>query len=127
MLIIDDDKMNTEIIEEYLEDFPSNLSFNTKVINYPFEATSEIEYVKYELIILDIRMPGINGIEILKKIKTSEMNSTASVLIQSASIMPEHKEACYQHGAYYYLTKPYNFNSFVDAVDRLLLVGGKNG
>lgn len=122
VLIVDDDRMNTDILEEFFEDYPGENVFQLKACNFSVEAVLEIENIAYDLIVLDVMMPGINGIDILKKIKKSLLNTNTPVIMQSASVIPEHKESCYHNGAYFYLTKPYSFNNFVDAVDKILFV-----
>ncbi len=64
----------------------------------------ELEKDTFDLIILDMNMPVMSGIEVIKKLKQKE-NFTTPVLILSASV--ESKDEGLALGASYYLTKPF--------------------
>lgn len=82
------------------------------------EALGKIKTDKYDIVLLDIAMPGMNGLEVLKEIQ--KFNKTLPVLI--ISIYPEDQYAlrCLKAGASGYLTKDTASDELTLAVERIL-------
>ncbi len=66
------------------------------------------ESERFDLVLLDRMMPGIDGIEVLKKIKQDSKLQTLPVILQTAASSPEQVAEGLQHGAFYYLPKPFD-------------------
>ena len=72
-----------------------------------------------KVVLLDIQMPKVNGIEVLQKIKSdARTRSTPVVMITSSKEDPDIKK-CYELGANSYIVKPVNFESFAEAIKNL--------
>lgn len=102
ILIIDDDQVTTAVIEEYLDDF--GLTVITSQTG-----DSGIEIMKKsdpDLILLDIMMPGKDGIQILKEIKLTPGFSNIPVLLLSSVNRTNIKVKGLELGADDYITKP---------------------
>ncbi|HDZ59008.1 MAG TPA: response regulator transcription factor, partial [Ignavibacteriales bacterium] len=67
------------------------------------EALSFVEYKKPDAVVLDIRMPGANGIEVLKKIK--KMSPSTVVIILTNYPGSQYKTMCYKSGVDYFFDK----------------------
>ena len=68
------------------------------------------------LAILDIKMPGMNGLELLEKLKSDERTRDLPVLIMSSSDEPQDINRAYDHGANGYLVKPNRFQDLRELV-----------
>jgi len=71
------------------------------------------------LILLDLKMPGIDGFEVLKQVKNAEKLKRIPVIILTSSKEEGDRALSYDIGANSYLLKPVAFNGFVDVVKRI--------
>lgn len=74
---------------------------------------------KPKLILLDIQMPKVNGIEVLEKIKTDPRTKTIPVVMLTSSKEDPDIQRCYDLGANSYIVKPVNFESFTGVIKSL--------
>jgi len=71
------------------------------------------------LILLDLKMPGIDGFEVLKQVKNAEILKRIPVIILTSSKEEGDRALSYDIGANSYLLKPVAFNGFVDVVKKI--------
>lgn len=71
------------------------------------------------VILLDLKLPRIDGLEVLKTIKGDERTQMIPVVILTTSKEDRDLEAAYKLGANSYIVKPVDFNQFADAVSNL--------
>lgn len=71
------------------------------------------------LVLLDLKMPKVNGLEVLKLLKTDAQLKIIPVVVLSSSRETPDLAECYQHGANAYVVKPVDFAEFVNAVKHL--------
>jgi len=71
------------------------------------------------LVVLDINMPRVDGVEVLAQIKRSEATAKIPVIMLTTTDDPREVERCYQYGCSVYITKPVEYEPFVEAVKRL--------
>jgi DNA-binding NarL/FixJ family response regulator len=101
VLIVEDNEVFRATLKEVLmRTFPSVVVGEASNSE---EAFSEFEKIKPCLILMDIRLPGKNGLEITKKIK--EINPKTEVIILTTFDIPEYREAAFRSGASHFLTK----------------------
>lgn len=80
--------------------------------------TREIQYPP-KVVLLDIQMPKVNGIEVLEKIKTDPKTRSVPVVILTSSKENPDIQRCYDLGANSYIVKPVNFDGFAQAIKNL--------
>lgn len=83
-----------------------------------FAGTRNVDFPP-RLILLDIQMPKVNGMEVLAKIKSDERTKTTPVVILTSSKEHPDIQKCYDLGANCYIVKPVNFERFADAIKTL--------
>ena len=72
-----------------------------------------------KLILLDIQMPKVNGIEVLQAIKNNPQTRTTPVVILTSSKEDPDIKQCYELGANSYIVKPVNFEGFATSIKNL--------
>ena len=71
------------------------------------------------IVLLDIQMPKVNGLEVLKKIKSDPRTMATPVVILTSSKENPDIKKCYELGANSYIVKPVNFEGFSAAIKNL--------
>jgi len=76
-------------------------------------------YPMPDLVLLDLKMPGIDGFEVLRQIKSTEILKRIPVIILTSSKEEGDRSLSYDMGANSYLLKPVSFDGFVDVVKKI--------
>ncbi len=71
------------------------------------------------LVVLDINMPRVDGVEVLKRVKSDEATAKIPIIMLTTTDDPREVERCYEAGCSVYVTKPVDYSAFVEAVKRL--------
>ena len=104
ILIVDDDFMVLDHLRNVLLNENRNISFVTKA---DF-ALLRIEKEQFDLLLLDVNMPGINGIELLKQIRKKENYKDVPVIMITGESDTSVFVECFNNGANDYIVKPIN-------------------
>jgi two-component system response regulator len=96
----------------HLEDGAEALDFIYGLGNYSGRDINQMPKV----ILLDLKMPKIGGLEVLKKIKSDQRLKTIPAVVLTSSAEDPDIKAAYQLGANSYIVKPVDFNSFYKTV-----------
>ncbi len=73
----------------------------------------------YTLLLLDINMPKVDGIEVLRQLKADPSTAKIPVIMLTTTDDPREVERCYDLGCSVYLTKPVEYEGFIEAINRL--------
>ena len=119
ILIVDDDDRIRELTKEYLQ---SNNFYTTTAKNSD-DAKNKIKLIKFDLIILDIMMPGQNGLELTKEIKTS---SDQPIILLTAMGGTSDRIYGLETGADDYLPKPFEPKELLLRIKNILKRVQKN-
>jgi len=117
ILIVDDDKNMARSIERTLklkEECALELAFDG------FDAGRRVAEFKPDLVILDIRMPGMDGYEVTKRIKDIQGLSHTKIIAISAFFGEGDKEKIISLGADVCLDKPFSKEKLLEAIERLI-------
>ncbi|MDR2341656.1 MAG: response regulator transcription factor [Campylobacteraceae bacterium] len=101
ILMIEDDTELAEILTEYLEQFDMDIT----IAEDPYIGLSTLDIKKFDLVILDLTLPGLDGLEVCKEIRRRH---NIPIIISSARHDITDKVTALENGADDYLPKPYN-------------------
>lgn len=71
------------------------------------------------VILLDINMPRVDGVAVLQRLKASPSTASVPVVVLTTTDDPREVERCYALGCNVYITKPVQYDAFIEAVRRL--------
>ncbi len=116
VLVAEDNQMNQFYIKQLL----SNLNVTVDIVENGQEAVSTFKHsnLHYDLIMMDMHMPVMNGIDAIKIIRQSNKNSLKKVPIVacSADVFPEARKEAIKAGIDFYLTKPLSEESIKEVL-----------
>lgn len=123
IFLVDDDQEDRELFSEAL----THVNQSVKLMEIPsgiklIEILNNPVYPKPDIIFLDLNMPKLNGIDCLKRIKTSTKLQHLQVVMLSTYKHKEDIDEAYKYGANYYYVKPTRFDNFISLITRALEV-----
>ncbi len=113
ILIIDDDKKLTEIIEKYL----SQYEFSVSILNDGNEIEKEVKEIKPDIILLDVMLPGKSGFDILRDI---QKEYDIPIIMLTAKGDEVDKVIGLELGADDYVTKPFSVRELIARIRTVL-------
>jgi CheY-like chemotaxis protein len=75
--------------------------------------------IERAVLLLDINMPRVDGVEVLRRLKADPATAMIPIIMLTTTDDPREVERCYQLGCSVYVTKPVEYDSFIDAINRL--------
>lgn len=122
ILIGEDDLDDQEFLKEIFSSIDP--SFSTVFTANGVEMMTYLETCSDDrlpcLILLDYNMPALNGVEILKELKSKERYNAIPKIIWSTSKSTNYRDICLQMGAHEYLVKPSNVNDLIETCRHML-------
>lgn len=103
ILIVDDLKQNLKLLNIILE----SANYQTSLALSGKEALERLKVLTPDLILLDLMMPDINGLEVCRRLKTNPEYQNIPVIFLTASMEENHLIEAYSVGADDYVTKPF--------------------
>jgi two-component system response regulator len=121
IIIVEDNISDADLVMRALK--KNNLVNNVlhlhdgqEALDYIFGHVEDIVQTPPKLILLDLKMPKVNGIEVLEKLKSNELTKSIPIVILTSSIEDPDLKNCYKLGANSYVVKPVVFDDFVKAI-----------
>ena len=113
LLLIEDDEQMADLLIRFLEEHEMNVAHVTR----PSQALAILEVEQFELIILDLSLPEMDGLELCRKIRQS---SEIHIIISSARSDLDDKLIGFENGADDYLPKPYSPRELLARIKSIL-------
>ena len=126
IVMIEDDQGHARLIERNIRRSGVNneimpFTDGTSAINYLFgKDGSGIQHKGHALLILlDLNLPDMTGIEILRQVKENRYLKSTPVVVLTTTDDSHEIKRCYELGCNVYITKPVNYESFANAIRQL--------
>ncbi len=118
VLYIEDNAMNLALVDRILSEIPGLKLYSAPDARLGLEiATAQLP----DIILMDINLPGMNGIQALKCLKNSEETKKIPVIAISANAMKKDIDKALAAGFNAYLTKPIEMKKLLDAIQQFIL------
>lgn len=98
-------------------DILDDMGYDIDLAEDGFKAISIASEKKYNVALIDIKMPGMNGVETFKKLK--QMNSSTKVIMMTAYSVENLVKEALDEGALAVLYKPFNIDKLVEIIDSI--------
>src|SRR5688500_8934107 len=117
ILLVEDDTGHAELVKLNLKRGGIHneiIHFETgqKALDFLSQHGSDKKY----LMILDINMPGVNGLQVLSRMKSSEITRNIPIIIFTTATEEKEAEYCYELGCNVFITKPIDYESFCTTI-----------
>jgi CheY-like chemotaxis protein len=124
--MIEDDEGHARLIERNIR----RSGVNNEIVPFS-EGTAALKYLFGEdgtgldhknealLILLDLNLPDMSGIEILRRVKENQYLKAVPVVVLTTTDDSQEIKRCYELGCNVYITKPVNYESFANAIRQL--------
>jgi two-component system cell cycle response regulator DivK len=116
VLIVDDVADNREVYAEYLR----FRGYRTLEAATGFDAISTVRRHRPAVVLLDLRLPDINGIEVSRQLRATCEGSGAKIIALSACVFPDDVAGALESGCHAFLKKPCLPDAVVSEIERLL-------
>jgi CheY-like chemotaxis protein len=116
ILIAEDNLMNQKIISKIF----NKLGYEPKMTNNGKEVLEEVSHKFYDLIMMDVQMPEMDGLEATKMIRVC-LSSQPVIIAMTANTLQGDREECLRAGMDDYLCKPVNLEELVNLLEKLAI------
>ena len=114
ILIVDDEELTVKLIREFIEGLDE--TFEMAEAYNGFEAGRLVQSFKPDIVILDIMMPGLDGLAVCSQIKSDPLTRSIDVIAITGYHTPENVERIFECGASMCLKKPLDLDELRDAI-----------
>jgi two-component system, response regulator len=122
IMLIEDDFDHAELTKRILNSLQQKVNLihiknGEKALDYLKSKCKSAKKPQIDLILLDLRLPGIDGIDILRSLKQNKKTKNITVAILSTSGFNHDRNLAKKHKADFYLVKPLNQNELIKILD----------
>lgn len=115
VLVVDDNEINQDVLREILE----NAEMNVTVVDSGAKAIEEVKALRFDIVLLDLRMPYMDGYETISRIRQFLTYDQLPIIAVTASVSLEEKEKTIIAGFNEYLIKPIDKNKLIELINKL--------
>lgn len=125
ILVVEDDEATAELVRAILNDVPG---WGATVVHDAAAAREVFKHVRIEVLVLDVNLSGITGLELLELLRRDPHWSEPPVILMSALVdQPELRDALRHDGGLRFIRKPFDVDEMVAAVQRAAGEGEAQG
>ncbi|HZG19306.1 MAG TPA: response regulator [Herbaspirillum sp.] len=124
IILVEDDDGHALLVEKNLRRAGlvngfTRLRDGQEALDYFFGADLVRTELQQLVVLLDVNMPRVNGVEVLRRMKQDAATAAIPVIMLTTTDDPREIAHCYETGCNVYITKPVEYDDFIEAVRRL--------
>lgn len=114
LLVVEDNLLNQEIAQELLSEEGAIVD----VASSGLESLGKIleEEISYDLILMDMQMPDLDGLETTRRIRMQCKDTTLPIVAMTANVSEQDRSACIEAGMNAHTTKPFRLDELVKTI-----------
>jgi two-component system cell cycle response regulator DivK len=119
ILVVEDNQLNSKLLKQLLT------AYGYKVWESPegLQALDIARDKQPDLILMDIRLPGISGLEVTRMLKQDDQTKTIPIIAVTALASPEYEKKGWESGCDAYILKPIILDNFLRTIESFLEIG----
>ncbi len=123
LLVVEDEAINRTLLRAVLDHSTNARIRASEVVEAGTlaEARRLVNRDRFDLVLLDVRLPDGNGLDLAREIDLRDAADRPKIVILSASVMPDQEAAATEAGCDAFLAKPYRPGDLVELIERLVL------
>jgi CheY-like chemotaxis protein len=114
ILLAEDNQVNQKLAKRILE----QMGYRTDIASNGVEAVESIERQSYDVILMDVQMPEMDGLDATRSIRNLSTVTQPHIIAMTANAMEGDREMCLAAGMNDYISKPIRVNELVEALLR---------
>jgi DNA-binding response OmpR family regulator len=116
ILVVEDDEPTAELVRTILNLVPG---WGATVVNDAAAAREVFKHVKIEVLVLDVNLPGVTGLELLELLRRDPSWDEPPIVLMSAHLdQPDLRDVLRHDGGLRFIRKPFDVDELVEAVQR---------
>ncbi|ADJ63993.1 response regulator [Herbaspirillum seropedicae] len=124
IILVEDDDGHAVLVEKNLRRAGLVNGFvrlrdGQEALDYLFDPQRSRTELQQLVVLLDVNMPRVNGVEVLRRLKADPVLSAIPVIMLTTTDDPREIGRCYEYGCNVYITKPVEYEDFIEAIRRL--------
>ena len=116
ILVVEDDEATAELVRTILNLVPG---WGATVVHDAAAAREVFKHVKIEVLVLDVNLPGVSGLELLELLRRDPSWKEPPIILMSAHLnQPDLRDVAWHDGGLKFIRKPFDVDQLVEAVQR---------
>lgn len=116
ILLVDDEKDFTELTKTLF----GFHGFDIDTFNEPIQVEAQLQKKSYQIIVTDLMMPGLNGFDLIRKIRGLNAYQKTPLIVLSAKILTDEERKFLLQNQVHVISKPFEPNTLVEQVTHLI-------
>ena len=119
ILIVEDNQLNSKLLKQLLTAY----GYEVRESPEGLQALDLARDERPDLILMDIRLPGISGLELTRLLKQDDQTKTIPIIAVTALASPEYEKKGWESGCDAYILKPIILDNFLRTIESFLKIG----